>query len=139
MKFALIKNQTLQTILMFLFSIITQKSPSTCRDPPALPAGLHRASVPARANDILLTFNRCSNDINLHLLFLLPVCPPPLTDFTQLNGKIIWIIEQLILTHLLKNQPHVIRKILFHRMRIANKSKVYLSYHYFFDLWSLSF
>ena len=72
-------------------------------------------------------------------IFLLPVCPPPLTDFTQLNEKIIWIIEQIILTHLLKNQPHVIRKILFHRMRIANKSKVYLSYHYFFDLWSLSF
>ena len=36
---------------------------------------------------IIFTFNRCSNDINLYLLFLLPVCSPPLTDFTQLNGK----------------------------------------------------
>ena len=44
-------------------------------------------SVLARTDDIVTTRNRCSDDINLYLLFLLRVCPPPLADFTQLNRK----------------------------------------------------
>ena len=40
-------------------------------------------SILTRTDDIVLTFNRCSDDINLYLLFLLWFCPPPLTDFTQ--------------------------------------------------------
>ena len=50
--------------------------------------------------------------------FFLRVGSPPLPDFTQLDRKIIRIIEQVVLAHLLKNQTHIVWKILFHRMGV---------------------
>ena len=75
-------------------------------------------SVLTRTYDILFPLNRRSDNINLYLLSLPRICPPPLADFIQLNGKIVRIVKQIVLAHFFKDKSHIIGKILFYGVRI---------------------
>ena len=75
--------------------------------------------IVTRTNEIVPASDGRSDEVDLDLFLLFGIGTPPLPDLTQLDGKILRVVQQIILTHLFKNLPHIIGEVSFYRRGIG--------------------